>query len=50
MPTPQLDKEAMKLLTVWLDTKLYKQFQKACIDNGVSMSDVIRDLIREYLK
>jgi len=39
-----------KLLNVWLDTKLYKQFQKSCIDKNVSMSDVIRELIRDYLK
>jgi len=37
-------------IQVFIDHETYVRFRHACVDSGVSMSDVVRKKINEFLK
>ena len=36
-------------ITLYLNRKLYRAFQKSCADEGKSASDALENLVREHL-
>lgn len=40
----------MKSLLIKLDNELKTEFHKLCVEEGLTMTEVIRELIRQFLK
>lgn len=40
----------IKSITIKLSEVLKKEFKKTCIDNDITMSNALKDYIKEYVK